>query len=389
MSRCRGSALAAAALAAAAVAAAAAQVPADDAPETPAPAVPALPEPGEILALDDEMRRFVAASVKSGGGPKDRLDELLDAMLKPKKLGLDAEDRSTRTAAQTFAHRGGNCISFTNLFVALAREAGFAVYFTEVDEVLNQDQHGENVLNNKHMFATVEVENVTYPVDFGREGGKYRLARRISDQRAVAHFYNNLGVERLLVADPGAALPFFDRAVELDPTLAEAWINKGVAHRRCGEPERAELAYLRAIQLDGSETSAFANLALLYELQGRDQEAQAFRDRVESYRDKSPYHHFTLGVQAMQQKDYVEAVRRFRHALRRAPHDGELYFALGDAYYRQGNLERSRESLKRAVRYAKNQDRRGHYERALQALDRLPGGATAGPSDPVSSGGRP
>lgn len=342
---------------------------------SPEPARPVLEVPtlAEIFAVDDEMRRFLDEQVPRNMTPRDRVDTLLDALLGPDGIGLEYhnESRATRTARETFHTGNGNCISFTNLFVSLVRELGFNAHFSEVDEVLDQEQRGEVILNNKHMFATVEIENGHYEVDFGRSAASYRLVRRISDERAAAHFYNNRGAERLIEADVDRAMVFFERAVDLAPDLAAAWINKGVAHRRAGEPGQAETAYRRALSVDASELAATVNLGLLYRDLGRDEEAETLFERVESYRNRSPYHHFALGTRAVQTGDLDEAVLRFKQAIRRAPREAELFFALGDAYYRLGEMDAALESMQRALRLAGSEEKREHYARVVETLEGL------------------
>ncbi len=339
------------------------------------PATPAvdLPTPEEIVAVDDEMRRFLDEHVPQSKSPQDRIDALLDALVRPHGIGLEYDNRSraTRTARETFYAGNGNCISFTNLFVALVRELGFHAYFSEVDDVLGQEQRGEVILNNKHMFATVEIENGHYEVDFGRPAGSYRVVHRISDRRAAAHFYNNRGAERLVEADPKGALVYLDEAVEVAPELAAAWINKGVAHRKLGEPELAEVAYRRALSLGDSELAATLNLGFLFRDLGRTEEADALFERVGSYRNRSPYHHFSLGTEAVQEGNLDEAVRRFKQAIRRAPREAELFFALGDAYYRMGEMDPALENMQRALRLAGSKEKREHYARVVETLEGL------------------
>lgn len=337
------------------------------------PSNDSIPTVDEIFAVDDEMRRFLTENVPRTKSPQDRVDALLDALMRPKGVGIEYDNRSraTRTAKETFYARSGNCISFTNLFVALVRELGFHAFFSEVDEVLDQEQRGEIILNNKHMFATVEVENGHYEVDFGRPAGSYRFVRRISDRRAAAHFYNNRGAEKLVEADAEGALAYLAKAVELEPKLAAAWINKGVAHRRREEVASAEEAYQKALALDGSELAASLNLGYLYREMGRTDAADALFRRVESYRNRSPYYHYSLGTQAVQEGNLDEAVRRFKQAIRREPREAELFFALGDAYYRMGEMDEALESMQRALRLAGSEEKREHYARVVETLEGL------------------
>jgi Flp pilus assembly protein TadD len=328
-----------------------------------------LPEPQEVLAATDAMRRFAAEHVSPSLKPADRLSALQDALFGRKGLGLSYGSHETRTAAETFEAASGNCISFTNLFVVLAREVGLEAFFSEVDDVLTREQQGETLISNKHMFVTVEIENAHFTVDFATTGKtRYHDVRRITDRRAVAHYFNNLGVETLLEDGGPAAVPYLERAVHLDPDFAAAWINLGVAQRRSARWDLAELAYRRAIDIDRFELAAFSNLAYLLEAWHREDEAARIRQRIGGYRKRNPFRSFGLGNKALAAGDLEKAAKHFQEAVRRVPEEARFHFALGDALYRLGRLEEARESLSRAVELAETEAEREHYTRALESL---------------------
>ena len=57
------------------------------------------------------------------------------------------------------------------------------------------------------------------------------------------------------------ALQYFNKALELDPDMVGAWINKGVCHYRKGAYRKAVRAYKRALELDPGNEQARSNLA--------------------------------------------------------------------------------------------------------------------------------
>jgi len=366
----------------------AAEPPAGEAPTagTDARSLPSVPLLSEVsfaehlhvdpLVVTEEMRRFVHQRVSNGLKPSHRLSALMDAVFGKgaDDLGVEYGSHETRTAAEAFARRSGNCISFANLLVALAREAGLAAYFAEVDQVLAWDTRGEALIKNKHMVVEVEIENAVLHVDLVPDMPRYHVVRRISDDRAAAHYFNNLGVERLVEEGVDAALPYFRRALELAPDFAASWINLGVALRRGGRFEDAEKAYRRAIELDGSERSAVSNLAFLYRVWGRSEQAETLRDRIDRYRRRNPFHAYHLGRQAVESGALAEAAEHFRDAVRREPEEARFHFALGDAHYRAGELDKAEKSLRRALELADGDDEREHYRRALEAVVTLRNG---------------
>jgi len=338
--------------------------------ESSAPGDPLHVDP---LAVTDEMRAYVHERVPAGFKPADRLSALMDAIFAKGRRGLGVVygSHQTRSAVETFAERSGNCISFTHLLVALAREVGLSAYFAEVDEVLTQDLRGETLINNKHMVVEFEMENAVFHVDLVPDAKEYRAVRRISDRRASAHYFNNLGVERLVEDGAHAAMPWFERALELAPELSAAWVNFGVSLRRRGRFDDAERAYRRALELDRSELAALANLAYLYDAWGRGDEADALHRRLHRYRARNPFEAYRRGQAEVAAGDLERAIGHFRDAVRREPEEARFHFALGDALYRSGDLEQAEESLHRAVELAESGADREHFARALEAISML------------------
>ena len=117
--------------------------------------VPPLP-PADILGLDPAMRRFVAERVPAGGPGSWRLRELLRALLRDDGFHIEYQER-TYTAAEAFQLRRANCLAFTNLFVALAREAGLTVRFQEVDVPADWSSRGDLLIQNRHINTNVDL----------------------------------------------------------------------------------------------------------------------------------------------------------------------------------------------------------------------------------------
>ncbi len=323
----------------------------------------------DLLQLDMKMARFLVKHVSSRMDPKTRAHDLMDAVFSEKGLGITYEDMGTKTAVETFKSRSGNCLSFTVLFVAMARHLGLDAYFLEVGEVMSWDRRGDIVLRNHHMLVEIEIENGSMNVDFLPGGEKrYRKARRVGDRRVLAHYYNNVGAEILTTGDDELARAYFERALEVDPKFAHAWTNLGVAWRHLGDFERAEQSYLEALEIDGDESTAITNLASLYIATGRRDEAEPLLERVNAHLRSNPFHHYRLGAKALSSGDAAAAVRRFRDAIRRQGEEGEFHAALARALAETGDVAKARTSLERALELAESEEQRQHWQAQLEAL---------------------
>ncbi|EEF22127.1 conserved hypothetical protein, partial [Ricinus communis] len=90
-----------------------------------------------VFALSPAMRHYVQHDLGNPGPGRDVRRLLFDALYRRDKLQLEYDAAMTRTAAETFAARSGNCLSLAIMTAALARELKMPVVFQQVriDEV--------------------------------------------------------------------------------------------------------------------------------------------------------------------------------------------------------------------------------------------------------------
>ena len=323
----------------------------------------------DFLRLNTKITKFMLQHVKPGQPRQMRLSALVDSLFSEKGLGIEYGNSSTKTAVETFRSRSGNCLSFTMLFVAMARHLGLEAYFMEVREVTSRDLVGELIVSNHHMFAEVELDNGVATVDFlpGTEK-QYNKVHRISDARALAHFFNNLGAESLEAGDPIEAQAYFKKATETSPDFGPAWTNLGVAFRRTRQTAAAEMSYETALELDPGDSTALSNLAGLYLAEGRVAEATPLLQRVNEHLKKNPYHHLRLGAEAQRIGDFELAFSHLKEAVRRDPGAARLHVALAELYLETGDEVRAQDSFRKALRASKDEEQRATLERRLNTL---------------------
>lgn len=325
-----------------------------------------VPTPDEVFALDYEMRAFIAP-VAAQRHARPKLVALVRALEARGMFSLEYAE-ITRTARATFHERQGNCLSFTLLFVTLARAAGLDVSFQSVDVPPTWTYDGGVVVAN-HVNAVVRTgggeETI---VDFNirpYEAGQRR--RRISDAHALALFYTNLGAEAMLRDEYAAALAHFREAARIHADIADVWVNLGVLYSRHGLHEYAEAAYLRALEADDDEPSAASNLALVYEALGETQLAAEYRDRVQSYRERNPYYHYAKAAHAYEQGQLADALASLRKALRLKRDEHEFHTLRGEILTALGRAKDAAKSFEIAREYAEAAALRAQSRVAFQA----------------------
>jgi hypothetical protein len=195
------------------------------------------------------MITFVAAYIEDHHGSYATLQRLLFGVMGEGKFEL-VYDETTRTARETFEDQRGNCLSFTNMFVAMARQAGLDAHYQEVEVPPLWSFADRSFLLSKHINVHITLKSrMDQVVDFNiNDFTTTKDSQIITDDRARAHYFNNIGVEQMLNGDTLLALANFRQSIMEDRSFSPAWINLGTLHRRDGYPEYAETAYLQALE---------------------------------------------------------------------------------------------------------------------------------------------
>jgi Flp pilus assembly protein TadD len=323
----------------------------------------------EILAVDAGMQAFVDEYVDPRSGRSLRLQQLLRAIISDGSFGLVYEE-STRTAAGTFETRSGNCLSFTNMFIAMARETGLEVNYQEVDIPPDWNMRGDAYVLSRHVNVHVSLSgDGVHIVDFNIDDFKSTYdRRRISDERAFAHFYSNKGVEEIQAGNYDGAFAQLRTAFEHDREFAAGWINLAALYSRVGEPGYAEAAYLEALRLEPNELLAMSNLARLYESQGKNELAEYYSDRARYHRDRNPYYRYQLARQAFLERDYETAIDHLNYAVRKKNWEDSFYFLMGLSYLQLGNERQARKWLEKAETVADTDVLKRNYQSKIDLL---------------------
>ncbi len=311
----------------------------------------AAPPPVELTAVNDDMRAFLHHHVPAGLGPTRTIELILQALLQD-GLELRYDNFRTYTAEEAFYAREGNCMSFTNLFIALAREAGIKAHYQEVEIPPSWTVDGDTWMYNLHINALVKLPVGEQVVDFNL-GDYDRDYQRwlLSDEEALARYHNNMGVHWMEQGEPERAFLHLRAALGLEPYAAHVWTNLGTLYRRRGDLAAAEAGYLRAVAI-GDEAAANSNLARLYAQLGEEKLSAWYRDRVQLFRRRNPYYLFHLAEEAYAGADYTAARQFLQTAIRREPGEHEFYRLLGLTYLRQGKLPAARAQFELASRHA-------------------------------------
>ena len=316
------------------------QIPALSGQETPS-----LPS-DDLIEVSDEMREFLASYVPHTMNLGKRAWTLAYLANDRYVMPFRYDPTLTLPPAETFRRKTGNCLSFSMMLVAMARHVGVAARFEEA--ILEPEYRSVNdtFINSRHITVSLGQGQQTFLVDVsGAVFEENVRTRPISDRRAAAQYYNNLGVEALLAEDLPVAWSRFRQALWTDAGTAYLWSNLGVVYKRNGQGEDAERAYRKALAVDRGESIALNNLYVIYQEQGRYEEAAVLERRVERHRMRNPYYLALLASEALESRHYDDAIDLLERSIKINSEEYRFHGALAQAQYLAGDYEKARNSL--------------------------------------------
>ncbi|CAN7577732.1 tetratricopeptide repeat protein [Pseudoduganella sp. LjRoot289] len=333
---------------------------------------------GQIFALSDDMKAYVRA-LGRGGEKREIQRVLFEALYRKDQLRLEYDSDTTRTAADTFAARRGNCLSLVIMTAALAREMGMRVHYQSVTTEETWSRTGSLYFASGHVNLILgkplnpdahSYDNSQFMViDFQPpEDARYLTAQEISEHRVVSMFMNNRAAEALSRRQLDRAYWWARKSIEADPTFLSPYNTLAIVYQHHGNLPEAEAALRYAQVVQPDNTIALHNLVQVLEGQGRKPEAEALREKLARLEPNPPFHYFHLGQKAMQDGDYKKARTLFAREVDRAPYYHEFHFWLAVASYKLGDLATADKHLKLAM---ENSTTRGDHALYAGKLDWL------------------
>lgn len=343
---------------------------------TPPTAVPTtastpIPTPEQIMQLPPALHALLRQRIDPRADAEQRLQQLVALAFDANGLNLQYDPKATHSVAESYASGRVNCLSFTLLFVAMARDVGLPAQVQEVRRVLSWYEDGNALYNVGHVNVGVRVDSGRGSIDLDRSVLMDRRGPHpISDRRALAHYYNNRGAELMVDGDLDGARAHLAMAMQMDPRFAGAWNNQGVLAVRDGDSAAAARDYAKALQIDPEHLPALSNALALARRLGDGARAAALQTQMARVRQRDPFQQYLLGTEAEQRQDYAAAIAYYRHALHLYDGAHLLYFALARAYLHSGDTRRATAALREAMAHA-DPATQPRYQGKLDALRRL------------------
>jgi hypothetical protein len=336
-----------------------------------------------LFALSPAMREYLNSphfnAILRARGSRHGL---VEALYSKTDLKLEYESSRTRTAAETYADRAGNCLSLVIMTAAFAKELGMPVHYQSVDAESTWSRTGGLYLSSAHINITLgqrisDIQRGYDPdrllvVDFlPREDAAKLRTRQLEEEDIIALYMNNRAAEALVQDRLNDAYWWAKGAVKARPGAVSPLNTLGVVYHRHGDLVQAETAFRAALEREPENLAVMQNMRPLLITQGRHAEAEALAKRIASIEPFPPYHYFDKGMAALKAGDYDDARDQFAREVARAPYNDEFRFWLGVAYLRLGQVGSAKENIALAVNHSTRRDNRELYSAKLAHLRRM------------------
>jgi len=332
-----------------------------------------------IFAVSPSMQQYLDTEIALRARRHGGRDGLVEALYTKSQLKLQYDASTTRSAAQAFDSRSGNCLSLVIMTAAFATQLGLPVEFNQVFIEEAWDRSGDLMLANGHVNLTLghRIGDTHLRLDAAQsviidflppEETQHQRSRTIPRSTILAMYANNRAAETLAAGDVNQAYWWARAAIEHEPTFLIAHNTLAVIYLRHGDADLAQQALAQVLAREPENTSALANLVHVYEVQGRPEDAKRMAERLARIEPTPPFHWFNRGLEALQRRDYAAAREYFRKEVNRAAYYHEFHFGLALANFGLGDIGEARRELALAMESSTTQATRQLYAAKLERL---------------------
>jgi tetratricopeptide (TPR) repeat protein len=311
----------------------------------------------DISAPTEEMRAYVATMLDGVRSDPARFRALFAGLARDGYFRAVYSANQTLTAAETFELRGGNCLSYTNMFIALAREAGLDASYQVVDVPPSWDADAGFLIRYTHVNVLVRgvrlepgaLPSVTVDFNVVHPEDEYRRWP-VSDDYAQALFHANHSVSLLREGRTRESFAHLRRGLEVSPGNLDLWINLGAFYATQGDYEASIAAYEVALQIDPDSRAAFSGLARSHGNAGNEALARMYAEKERNYRERNPYFHYALAQAAFERADFEASLTHIQDAISLKSRTPKFFLMRALVQERLGQVDAAESSIRRARR---------------------------------------
>jgi tetratricopeptide (TPR) repeat protein len=337
-------------------------------------------DPRAALAMSPAMRSYLATKYINRVRPMDRRRQLIEALYRG-DLKLEYDAATTRTAAQAFEARSGNCLALVMMTAAFAKELGLTVQYQAVigdetwdraDDLYISIGHVNLLLEDNVQQSGFVFTQLPLVVDFlPPNDARTQRTRTIAERTVIAMYLNNRAVESLTQGQVDDAYWWAREALRSDPELLGAYITLGVVYRTRHHAAWSEQALRRVTDREPDNVNALSNRVLALRDLGRTAEADGLAQRLASLDPHPPFSYFREGMAALHAGRVQDARRLFAKEVARAPYHHEFEYWLAVSYMELNDADHATVHLTRAMEVSTTRKDHDLYAGKLDRLKAL------------------
>jgi len=338
-----------------------------------------------LFTLSPAMQRYAEDVLRPAMRHGSAEQALVEALYDAGRLKLEYDAASTRTAAQAFEARAGNCLSLVVMTAAFARHFAVPVHFREVYTELAWSRIGGVEMANRHVNLALVREHGTARVTMGpdtaaegsaalvvdfmpRQQAARQRVRPLSERTITAMYLNNRAGEALADGDPDRAYWWARETIIGVPEFTDGYNTLGVVYTKRGLFAEAETVLRHALALEPENPIPLANLIGVLRARGKQQESAALAARLARLEPHPPFHFLDAGIAALKRGEDAAARDLLQREVNRMAYLPEAHFWLGVAHLRLGERGRAEKHLARAVEHSTTADTRAVFSAKLAWL---------------------
>lgn len=236
----------------------------------------------------------------------------------------------------------GYCLSLSILYLSLGERLGLPLY---------------GVVVPGHFFVRYDDGRVRFNIETTSNGGyaddehyinKFKVPKgndsiymvNLNKIQTLGCFFNNLGNSYNKIGDTGQAMLALERAVEINPTLAESHVNLGNIYLMKDRINDAINEYEEALEIDPRNAKVHNNLGNAYTKQDRLSNAIYQYTRSIELEPNFTEAYKNLANVYCGQERFGLAATQLKQAMTQEPEEPNLYKQLGDVYSRMEDYEK-------------------------------------------------
>jgi tetratricopeptide (TPR) repeat protein len=316
------------------------------------------------LAIDSEMASAIEKTAATLGTPEQRLRYLVRYLGDAGYVNFQYQEGRSLTAREAFRERRGDCMAYTNLFMALARHLGIDAYFVHVSQVKNYYERSGWFFVSSHVAVGAGKGPGALIVDFSWEISDWQLSlyESIDDGAALSLYYNNVAVDHMVAGRMREAERLFRFWLAREPGLPELHNNLGVLLNREGRHAEALALLQRGMERFPSYKPLFTNGIGAARGARHPELAADFERRGQLLEQHDPFFLFARGVGLYQDDRFLLAARALEQARDAKPDSPVILAWLTRAYLSAGKRAEGIAAFQRAKAL-------GPSERVLRDLE--------------------